>query len=210
MDKYTLTEDALNQFQEKKKRLLKRLRSDIHEFHACDVEKDSLFLENNILSTLNLLRSYEDSIVCLSKFLENGGVYVYDLFFEIEHSKAFQAFRYHLSKINEGNDKTNSRIQATLKLYTEILSPCDLTLNKLDPTLQYNSQSTKLKKILREKLKKFPFDSLKECVAHNSKNNKALSKKDLISKMLDDDHLRINLPPQYHQLSKEELCKLLF
>lgn len=64
--------------------------------------------------------------------------------------------------------------------------------------------------LTEEDLKVFMFKSLKECMAHPSKKNNALSKDKLIAKMLENPKLKAKLPSSYRTKSKEELCRIIF
>lgn len=59
-------------------------------------------------------------------------------------------------------------------------------------------------------LKLFLFTTLKECTAHPSKKNKAISKSKLIDIMVNNPKLKAKLPSSYQTKSKEEICRILF
>lgn len=71
-------------------------------------------------------------------------------------------------------------------------------------------QDENTEELNEDDLKLFLFTTLKECAAHPSKKNKAISKKELIDIMVKNPKLKAKLPSSYQTKSKEEICRILF
>ena len=86
----------------------------------------------------------------------------------------------------------------------------DKTVKNLKSKLKEKLIDENTEELNEDDLKVFMFKSLKECAAHPSKNNNAVSKDKLITKILENPKLKARLPKSYRMKSKEELCKILF
>ena len=82
--------------------------------------------------------------------------------------------------------------------------------SKLKSEMKKKLKDENTEELNEEDLKLFLFTTLKECAAHPSKKNKAISKKELIDIMVKNPKLKAKLPSSYQAKSKEELCKILF
>lgn len=82
--------------------------------------------------------------------------------------------------------------------------------SKLKDELKKKLKDENTEELNESDLKMFLFTTLKECAAHPSKKNKAISKKELIDIMLKNPKLKAKLPSSYQTKSKEELCRILF
>lgn len=82
--------------------------------------------------------------------------------------------------------------------------------SKLKSELKKKLKDENTEELNEDDLKLFLFTTLKECSAHPSKKNKAISKKELIEIMVNNPKLKAKLPSSYQAKSKEELCKILF
>ena len=82
--------------------------------------------------------------------------------------------------------------------------------SKLKSEMKKKLKEENTEELNEDDLKLFLFTTLKECAAHPSKKNKAISKKELIDIMLSNPKLKAKLPSSYQAKSKEELCKILF
>lgn len=82
--------------------------------------------------------------------------------------------------------------------------------SKLKSEMKKKLKDENTEELNEDDLKLFLFTTLKECAAHPSKKNKAISKKELIDIMVKNPKLKAKLPSSYQAKSKEELCKILF
>ena len=82
--------------------------------------------------------------------------------------------------------------------------------SKLKSEMKKKLKDENTEELNEDDLKLFLFTTLKECAAHPSKKNKAISKKELIDIMVKNPKLKAKLPSSYQSKSKEELCKILF
>lgn len=82
--------------------------------------------------------------------------------------------------------------------------------SKLKSEMKKKLKDENTEELNEDDLKLFLFTTLKECAAHPSKKNKAISKKELIDIMVNNPKLKAKLPSSYQAKSKEELCKILF
>jgi hypothetical protein len=82
--------------------------------------------------------------------------------------------------------------------------------SKLKSEMKKKLKEENTEELNEDDLKLFLFTTLKECAAHPSKKNKAISKKELIDIMVSNPKLKAKLPSSYQAKSKEELCKILF
>ena len=82
--------------------------------------------------------------------------------------------------------------------------------SKLKSEMKKKLKEENIEELNEDDLKIFLFTTLKECAAHPSKKNKAISKKELIDIMIKNPQLKAKLPSSYQTKSKEELCRILF
>ena len=145
-----------------------------------------------------------------------------------------ESLTYKIDRINEINSKLKKLLtrQKEHKLHNLISNHKTLETQVVNTEMNVKDQviekelmkkKSKLKSEMKKKLidenteelneedlKLFLFTTLKECAAHPSKKNKAMSKSKLIDIMLTNPKLKAKLPSSYQAKSKEELCKILF